>query len=56
MIYRCSKCGSTDIQVRAWIRANDNAVHEWCDDTYNGVFECWCEDCQEMTEVEFKEN
>jgi len=47
-IYKCSKCGSTNIQIRAWVGANDNTVHEWCDDDgLNG--QCWCEKCQKIT-------
>ena len=48
MVYKCKKCGSTDIQVRVWVGANDNEIHEWCDD--DGLSnQCWCEHCQEIT-------
>lgn len=50
--YVCSVCGSADIQVRAWIGANDNTVHEWCDE--ENYRECWCEHCQEITRWEVK--
>ena len=53
--YVCSKCGSTQIRVRAWIKANENEIVEWCDDSCDGTFECWCEACQETTEVKFIE-
>lgn len=55
MVYRCKKCGSTNIQVRAWVGANDNAIHDWCDE--DGLSnQCWCENCQEITTWVGKEN
>lgn len=47
MIYKCRQCGSTNIQIRAWVGANDNTVHDWCDGENNQ--ECWCEECQKIT-------
>lgn len=48
MKYVCKCCGSDRIQVRAWIDANTNQVFEWCDD--ENYHECFCEDCQDLTE------
>lgn len=45
--YCCSDCGSTDIQVRAWVDAN---TKEYVDDLdYNG--ECWCDKCANHTKI-----
>lgn len=49
MIYRCKKCKSTNIQVKAWISANTNEIHDWVDD---GTSECWCENCQNLSKYE----
>lgn len=48
MKYVCKCCGSDRIQVRAWIDANTNQAFEWCDD--ENYHECFCEDCQDLTE------
>lgn len=48
MKYVCKCCGSDRIQVRAWIDANTKQAFEWCEDeNYN---ECFCEECQDLTE------
>ena len=44
--YICNVCGSEDIEVKAWVKANTDEVVEWCDDESP---ECWCNDCGEMT-------
>ena len=49
--YVCSVCGSDDIEVKAWVKANtpndeDWCVVEWCEDE---IPECWCNDCGEIT-------
>lgn len=41
--YRCEACGSTDIQVKAWI--NPNYGNAYVSDTEDD--EGWCEKCQE---------
>lgn len=41
----CAECGSTSIQVRAWIDPNTNEYISDCEDDNN----CWCEDCEEHT-------
>lgn len=45
----CKFCGSENIQIKAWVGANDNEVHEWCEDD-----KCWCENCQDISEWEAK--
>jgi len=47
MIYRCGKCKSTNIQVKAWISANTNQIHDWVEDN-----RCWCENCSQITKYE----
>lgn len=45
--YVCSECGSTNIQVQAWVNAN---THEYVDDIIDNA-ECWCEDCGKHTKL-----
>lgn len=42
----CGKCGSTNIQVRAWVDAN---THEFAGEIDEFSDSCWCEDCQDET-------
>lgn len=45
--YVCNVCGSEDIEVKAWVKPNDNdEVVEWCEDD---IPDCYCNDCQKMT-------
>lgn len=50
--YVCSVCGSDNIEVKAWVKANtlndEECVVEWCEDE---LPECWCNDCQERTTI-----
>ena len=46
-IFRCKKCGSTNIQILAWVNPNTNEVV-----ADNEEKECWCEDCEEHSEYE----
>lgn len=41
----CANCGSSSIQVRAWVDANTNKPCGYCEDDDN----CWCENCEEHT-------
>lgn len=45
--YVCSECGSTNIQVQAWVNANTN---EYVSDLHDSG-ECWCEDCMKHTKL-----
>ena len=47
----CSICGSDDIEVKAWVKANNDEVVEWCVDEFP---ECWCNNCQEITTLKKK--
>lgn len=40
--YRCNHCGSTDIQVKAWI--NPNRGNSYISDMEDR--ECWCDACE----------
>lgn len=40
----CSECGSSAIEVRAWVDANTMEVSNTCDED-----ECWCNSCEELT-------
>ena len=46
--YVCSVCGSEDIEVKAWVKANpqdeDLRVVLWCEDEL-----CWCNKCRRKT-------
>lgn len=44
--YCCSVCGSTNIQLQAWIDPNNNKYIEGTEDDV-----CWCENCQEHTKI-----
>ena len=39
--FKCAECGSSDIQVRAWVNMNTNEYVNECDD---GDF--WCGNCE----------
>lgn len=41
----CKECGSSTIEVRAWVDANTMEFHDTCNED-----ECWCSVCEELTE------
>ena len=46
--YRCTNCGSTEVQRAAWVRPNRG--HEYVDDVGDDEThenDCWCEECVE---------
>lgn len=45
--YVCSECGSSNIQIQAWVDANTN---EYVSDLYDNG-ECWCENCKKHTKL-----
>ena len=53
-MFKCSKCGGTNIQMLAWIDANTNE--------YKGegpgeeTEDNWCEDCQKHVEFDWVSN
>lgn len=45
--YRCTNCGSTDVQHKAWVRTNKN--NEYVGDAWEGEpdeDDCWCDYCE----------
>ena len=52
MKVKCKVCGSTQIQVKYWVNPNTFEIIDPCDGEEN---ECWCEDCQDITECEWNE-
>lgn len=46
----CGQCGSTDVQIQAWVDAN---THKYVSDVYipSEYDGCWCEDCEGNTNL-----
>jgi hypothetical protein len=42
-VFRCKECGSTHIQIRAWINPNTDEIIDDCEDKV-----CWCSVCDDM--------
>ena len=40
--YRCSKCGSDNILIKAWIDPKTETIIDWHD-------ECYCYKCDDVT-------
>ena len=42
----CSQCGSSDVQIQAWVDAN---THEYESSVNNSLDsqDCWCNDCED---------
>lgn len=46
-LYRCTHCGSTHVQYKAWVRPNNS--HEYVNDAWESEpakCDCWCEYCE----------
>ena len=46
---KCATCGSSDVQILAWIYPNSAEIVEWCDDQ-RGFCEACEEECYTKTE------
>ena len=46
--YRCDECGSTNVQIQAWVRPNQN--HQYVSDCEDLEYS-WCDDCHFGVEV-----
>ena len=46
--YRCDECGSTNVQIQAWVRPNQN--HQSVSDCEDREYS-WCADCHFGVEV-----
>ena len=53
-IFVCAKCGSEEIQAKAWIYLNTEEVCSCCD-IMNEQDDYWCEDCEEHCDIITKE-
>lgn len=51
IVYVCSNCGSEDIRLKAWVDPNND--NKYIDDADDG--ECWCDNCEEYTDIDTKE-
>lgn len=49
-VYKCSKCGSTDVEFRRWYNPNTLELGVDCEDD-----ECWCNGCEEHTRTDVVE-
>jgi len=49
-IWYCTECGSKDVEIKAWTYPNDGDKLAGNDSLDQG--DCWCNDCQEHTELE----
>ena len=55
--YVCGTCGSSDIEVMAWVKMNTEKFVTWVNETDE---DCYCPDCGQIdrevvTEEEFKQ-
>lgn len=56
-VVRCGKCGSNEVEVRAWVSPNlDNSFSMYCDgNTLEESETCYCHQCGEWTEPRFEQ-
>lgn len=47
----CSECGSTNVQMQAWVNANTHEYIDLTDPDNDDEGNNWCEDCQEHTRL-----
>ena len=48
LTYRCDECGSTHVQIQAWVKPNNNFEYAGdCEDLDNS----WCEQCEQNVSV-----
>jgi len=50
-MYRCKKCGGTNVQNREWIRTNTQKIIPDCNGFEDN--DTWCDDCKEHTGIEW---
>lgn len=53
--FYCSRCGSTEIQMQAWVYPNTED-RDFRDFVASKIHQCWCENCQENRDVIIKDN
>lgn len=44
---KCSVCGSTDVQIKMWVKPNEDnePTTEFIDEIINKKDDCWCCEC-----------
>lgn len=48
----CSECGSSDVQVQAWVDPNTKEFHGYVNaPCFLEEEDCWCENCQAHVEL-----
>ena len=52
-MFKCKKCGGTNVQDREWVRTNTQEVIP--DGYAMEDNDTWCEDCEEHTGIEWVE-
>lgn len=50
-VAKCKECGSTDVEIKAWINPNGNKFCDDGDDPWHG----WCNKCEKEVEIEYYE-
>jgi DNA-directed RNA polymerase subunit RPC12/RpoP len=50
-IYVCSECGSSNIEMKAWVNPNTNEIF---DTISTDQEDCWCNDCEEHYALDTK--
>lgn len=53
--WRCMRCGSTCVQVQAWIDPNTNEVFEILGTKAQPPHYAWCADCEDEADLEVGE-
>lgn len=51
---KCKECGSTDIEVQAWVNPNK----DWTEDPqldFSEIEECYCHKCQKRCDIQIVE-
>lgn len=51
IVYKCAKCGGTNIQFRAWVAPNEN--DKFC--SYIDDEDAWCDNCEDHVMVDEEE-
>jgi len=56
-MYLCEECGSTDVEVKAWVKPNDiNPRLYWSADVVWAILDDvqgFCFDCNKQTDIEY---
>ena len=47
-MYRCKKCGSSEVESKMWVQQNTLKIEGIVDDDND---QNWCQDCEELVEI-----